>query len=138
MQRDPRNFSPYPSSFWPERWLLAGSASDGPKASTSILPAGFTHNEHAFLPFSHGPLNCVGKNLAMHEMRIVVAGLVQRFHFKAGASWPVKPSLIPATGDKGNLAATGDAQLREYEKDFRDYFITEHGAVPVVIDMRDR
>ena len=31
------------------------------------------------MPFSMGPANCAGKNLALAEMRTVVAVIVQRF-----------------------------------------------------------
>jgi cytochrome P450 len=36
-------------------------------------------NKTAFLPFSAGSRNCVGKNMAMNEMRAVVSSIVQRF-----------------------------------------------------------
>ena len=36
----------------------------------------------AFIPFSFGPANCAGRNLALLEMRAVVALLVQRFSMK--------------------------------------------------------
>lgn len=36
-------------------------------------------NQAAFIPFAAGPANCVGKPLAMMEMRCVVAMLVQEF-----------------------------------------------------------
>ncbi|PIL28309.1 hypothetical protein GSI_09598 [Ganoderma sinense ZZ0214-1] len=42
----------------------------------------FVHDEGAFIPFSHGPANCVGTEaLAMRQMRVVVTvcALVQRF-----------------------------------------------------------
>ena len=69
LHRDPRYFSPMPDEFWPERWLVA----DG------LLPApvGFAHSPNALLAFSHGPANCVGKNLALMEIHMVVCGIVQ-------------------------------------------------------------
>ena len=33
------------------------------------------------MPFSFGPSNCVGKNMALLEMRVTTAILVQRFEF---------------------------------------------------------
>ncbi|KZP07103.1 cytochrome P450, partial [Athelia psychrophila] len=78
--RDPRNFS-YPDSFRPERWLVDGRPSD------------MKHNPEAFTPFSFGPQNCVGKNLAIMELRGVVASIVQRL----------------------NVAATGGLGLEQWE-----------------------
>ena len=56
VHRDARNFS-YPDTFWPDRWLIA----EGIQESKEKI----THNPDAFIPFSFGPANCVGKNLAM-------------------------------------------------------------------------
>jgi cytochrome P450 len=67
IHRDPRNFH-MPDSFLPERWLSTGA------------PAG-EHNTTAFFPFSYGPTNCVGKNLALMEMRMVLCWVLQRFRF---------------------------------------------------------
>ena len=68
--RDPRYFSPHPNSFWPERWLKA-------KSDPTI-----THNMNAYLAFSAGPANCVGKPLALIEMRMVLAALLQVFDIR--------------------------------------------------------
>jgi len=38
-------------------------------------------NSAAFIPFSYGPANCVGKTLAIQEMMMVMTSLLQRFHF---------------------------------------------------------
>ena len=93
MQRDARNFS-FPDAFWPERWLIAwghlalvdaplpssySSFSSLPAMSKAELAQGFVHNEHAFLVFSHGPMNCPGKALALLEMRVVAIALVHTF-----------------------------------------------------------
>lgn len=68
VHRDRRYWS-QPDTFWPERWMIA----DG------LLPApeGFIHTPNAFLPFSFGPANCVGKNLAMLNMRTVMCHIMQ-------------------------------------------------------------
>ena len=39
-------------------------------------------NTAAFIPFSYGPAHCAGRALAMVEMRMVVALLMQRFEFQ--------------------------------------------------------
>ncbi|KAI0727060.1 cytochrome P450, partial [Fomitopsis betulina] len=69
--RDPRYFSPNPDSFWPERWL-----------KTKVNSASVTHNMSAYLAFSAGPANCVGKPLALIEMRMALAALLQAFNIR--------------------------------------------------------
>ncbi|THH32439.1 hypothetical protein EUX98_g1780 [Antrodiella citrinella] len=72
VQRDPRNFFPSPNEFWPERWLIA----EKPSLHADVTP--FIHNPNAFIPFSFGPANCVGKSLALKEMRTVLCHLLQQ------------------------------------------------------------
>ena len=67
IHRDSRNFH-MPDAFLPERWLSTGA------------PAG-EHNTAAFIPFSYGPTNCVGKNLALMEMRMLLCWVLRRFRF---------------------------------------------------------
>ncbi|KAH7045270.1 benzoate 4-monooxygenase cytochrome P450 [Macrophomina phaseolina] len=56
-----------PRSFRPERWL--------PDPDEC-----FSNDQRNVLePFSFGPRNCVGKNLAWHEMRAILANLVLNF-----------------------------------------------------------
>ncbi|CAL1711925.1 unnamed protein product [Somion occarium] len=69
MHRDPRYFSPEPESFIPDRWL---SASSFDKASS----------EKAFIPFSYGPANCVGRQMAKNEMLMFASVLLQHFTFQ--------------------------------------------------------
>ncbi|KAH9057217.1 high nitrogen upregulated cytochrome P450 monooxygenase 2 [Lactarius vividus] len=70
IHRDPRNFHT-PEAFLPERWL-------------NTAPAG-EHNTAAFFPFSYGPTNCVGKYLALMEMRMVLCWVLRRFQFSKAA-----------------------------------------------------
>ncbi|KAH8103043.1 cytochrome P450 [Cristinia sonorae] len=79
IHRDPRNFSPSPETFWPERWLIASNPSAW---DSQLKKTPFVHNTNAFIPFSYGPANCVGKNLAMMELRMVVCHLLQQMDFK--------------------------------------------------------
>ncbi|TFK36463.1 high nitrogen upregulated cytochrome P450 monooxygenase 2 [Crucibulum laeve] len=67
LHRDPRYFSPNPDKFWPERWMKHDS------------DAKVVVNRGAFIPFSQGPANCAGKTLAILELRLVLALLIQRF-----------------------------------------------------------
>ena len=67
LHRDPRNFSPEPLKFRPERWIQ-------PEKEERF-------NKAAFTPFSFGKSACVGKVLAYMEIRLVIANLVRRFDF---------------------------------------------------------
>ncbi|EIM91537.1 cytochrome P450 [Stereum hirsutum FP-91666 SS1] len=58
------NFYPDPTSFRPERWLPGG------------LGPGSRLNKIALMTFSHGPYGCLGKTLAYHEMRLVIAKII--------------------------------------------------------------
>lgn len=106
VQRDPRNFS-YPNNFWPERWLIA----EGLQESTEKI----IHNSNAFIPFSFGPANCVGKNLAMQEMRMLICHFMQKLDVRFADGWDTK----------------------EWERELQDKFITKIGRLPVVIQRRD-
>jgi cytochrome P450 len=61
---DPTNFGE-PQRFNPERWLAPA--------------AGCPHNTQAFLPFGTGPRFCPGRNLALAEIKIVLAMLCRNF-----------------------------------------------------------
>ncbi|OJJ85332.1 cytochrome P450 [Aspergillus glaucus CBS 516.65] len=54
-------------SFIPERWL----DNEDPKFASD--------NRDAFQPFSYGPRNCLGKNMAYAEMRVILAKLLWNF-----------------------------------------------------------
>jgi cytochrome P450 len=63
--RSPQNFG-RPDEFLPERWL-------------SPEKEGKDDSKIAFNPFSLGPHNCPGQNLAWLELRLILARLVWRF-----------------------------------------------------------
>ncbi|EIN11080.1 cytochrome P450 [Punctularia strigosozonata HHB-11173 SS5] len=66
-QLDPRNFCPHPEQFIPERWLPGGLGEESKVDGNTIMS------------FSFGPFGCIGRNLAMQELRIVIARLLLRF-----------------------------------------------------------
>ncbi|KAJ7633027.1 high nitrogen upregulated cytochrome P450 monooxygenase 2 [Roridomyces roridus] len=68
LHRNPEYFSD-PEKFDPDRWLRPESSE-------------FTHNSAAFIPFSYGAANCVGKALAVREMTMVASALVRRFEMR--------------------------------------------------------
>jgi cytochrome P450 len=65
--RSPTNFK-NPDSFVPERWMKS--------------PEYATDRKSALQPFSVGPRNCVGQNMAYHEMRLVATKLLYNFDFE--------------------------------------------------------
>ncbi|KAI1786948.1 high nitrogen upregulated cytochrome P450 monooxygenase 2 [Ganoderma leucocontextum] len=139
LHRDARNFV-FPDEFWPERWLVASGqlplerarapaphtvappsssrsrsrSADGHASCQWELDSGFVHNEEGFIPFSHGPMNCVGKGLAMQQMRSVVCALVQRFRVRLEEGW----------------------DPRRYEEGFKDYLVANRPELPVVLERR--
>ncbi|KAK7692347.1 hypothetical protein QCA50_003972 [Cerrena zonata] len=106
VQRDPRNFFPNPESFWPDRWIVAEGDVPAPK--------GFKHNPAAFTPFSFGPYNCVGKNLAMQEMRSLVCALMQQVE----------------------LRFADDYNPDEWLEELQDMFVVHKGRLPVTSTRR--
>ena len=114
---DPRNFAPYTAEFWPERWLLAsGDLSPSDPSARGVSPSSteFRHDDAGFMPFSVGPMNCVGKTLAMLEMRTVLCAFLQKFKIKAEDGWDPKT----------------------YEGNYRDYFTAQRPKLPVVLEVR--
>ena len=108
IHRDARNFS-FPEAFWPERWLVAEGLEPPPAGEA------FVHNANAFTPFSFGPYNCVGKNIALAEMKQLLCHLVQKLDVRLADG--VDP----------------EAYLRAAE----DMFIYVVGELPVVVQRRD-
>ncbi|KAL7929313.1 cytochrome P450 [Trichoderma chlorosporum] len=72
-------------SFWNERWL--GDAR-------------FENNKRdAYMPFSVGPRNCIGRNLAYAEMRLILARMVWNFVIKlAEEKGPIYVNLTKRQG----------------------------------------
>ena len=63
--------------FCPERWL--------PAAQTNPDSAFFHDRRDVFKPFSTGPRDCIGRNLAYHEMRLILAKVLWNFDLKLGS-----------------------------------------------------
>ncbi|KAF7974713.1 hypothetical protein HWV62_11507 [Athelia sp. TMB] len=113
IQRDQRYFSPLPETFWPDRWL-SESERTSPFGSGYKGPVNVVVDRTAFTPFSFGPSICVGKNLALQELRMVVCLMLQTFDMR--------------------LAEGYDAQ--RWEKEIEDRLITHTGELPVVLTPR--
>ncbi|KAL2193015.1 cytochrome P450 monooxygenase [Corynascus similis CBS 632.67] len=70
MNYSSKNFTA-PDLFIPERWLDESKHTPGKQ---------FDKQRHAaFQPFSVGPRNCIGKNLAYVEMRVILARLIWNY-----------------------------------------------------------
>ncbi|OJA16411.1 hypothetical protein AZE42_05499 [Rhizopogon vesiculosus] len=116
IHRDPRNFSPFPEAFWPERWLPADQrASFASSDSKGLDKLPFVHNTNAFVPFSFGPSNCVGKKLAYLEMRTVVCVMMHRLNFSFAEGY----------------------EQESWERDLKDYFVSTKGRLQVVLSPRN-
>ncbi|KAH8115860.1 high nitrogen upregulated cytochrome P450 monooxygenase 2 [Phellopilus nigrolimitatus] len=111
LHRDPRYFSPATEKFWPDRWLQSSA-----NAKSEKLPgtAPVVTNVSAFIPFSAGHANCAGKNLALAEMRAVVALLMQRFEMRFADGY----------------------DPRRWEEDMVDLFVMKPTELPVVLSLR--
>ena len=106
VHRDARNFS-YPDTFWPDRWLIA----EGLQSSQEKI----IHNPNAFIPFSFGPYNCVGKNIALTEMKQLLC------HFM----------------HKLNIRFADGVDSEEYENMSQDMFVYAVGELPVIVERRN-
>ncbi|THG96803.1 hypothetical protein EW145_g7714, partial [Phellinidium pouzarii] len=118
--RDPRYFSPAPEEFWPDRWLPDNMKKRTPKQALDAnsmahkTESGITMNAAAFFPFSYGPANCAGRSLALIEMRMVIAVLVQRFDMR------LKHGYDPS----------------EWHDKVEDWFVMTTGELPAVLTCR--
>lgn len=74
LHHDPANFAK-PNEFIPERWFQ-----DSP-----VQP----HNKDAFVPFSAGFGLCVGKQLALRNVRLVTAAMVRAFDIQFAPGFDV-------------------------------------------------
>jgi cytochrome P450 len=123
IHRDEKNFSPLPETFWPDRWLSAQQRK-APAFLTKADAERFnvndvTTNHSVFIPFSYGPANCVGKNLAILELRTIVSLLVRRFDMTFGVD------------------GAGKYNPDQWEAEGEDWFVFKNGKLPVVLTRRD-
>ena len=115
IHRDPRNFFPHPEGFWPERWLLAsGELSPTDPSARGVDMGTFVHNEAGFIPFSQGPMNCIGKSLASLQLRTFVVAFLQKYRGRLRRGW----------------------DTREYERQFKDFFTSSRPDLPVTLEPR--
>jgi cytochrome P450 len=94
---------------------LSGSGVSDHSNTSPCLEPGFTHDTRAFIPFSFGPSNCVGKALAYQQMRIVVCMLIRAFDMQFAPGY----------------------DSSRWEEDLHDFMVIETGKLPVVLKRRD-
>ena len=74
LHRDPKHW-PDPEKFDPERFNLS---------------EGKTRHSYSYLPFAAGPRACIGASMAMLEMQLIMAQLIQRFKIVPVKDHPVE------------------------------------------------
>ncbi|KZT05818.1 cytochrome P450 [Laetiporus sulphureus 93-53] len=104
LHHHPSYFSPKPDTFWPERWLV----------SSSETKADFVLEQRAYIPFSTGPANCAGRPVALMELRMVLASVLQAFRLEFAKGYDAK----------------------RWEEDMQDLFLAQKGALPVMVTVR--
>jgi cytochrome P450 len=108
VHRDPRYFHPEPHAFSPERWTVEGPSLAKARGQE------FRLDKAAWMPFNYGPGNCIGRTLAMNEMRAVLAILVRRFDMR------LAPGFEPSN----------------WERNLVDGYALRRGPLPVVMSER--
>ena len=75
---DPK-YWPNPDKFDPERF--------SPEAKQSRDP-------YAYMPFGHGPHNCIGMRFAQMEMKLVLARILKKYSLQAAQDIKIPPEII--------------------------------------------
>lgn len=99
MHRDPRIWGPDAQEFHPERFL--------PEKFGKVNP-------NAYRPFEKGPRNCIGQELALIEMKIILAMTAREFDVKGAYD------ELDALGRDGSLWAADKSQKRGVQECFGD------------------
>lgn len=81
-QRDPSVFAD-PEEFNPQRWIRQDDSGDS-LAETEVAEVSnlSADAKEMFMPFSKGTRTCLGKNLAMMELKLITATIVRQFVFE--------------------------------------------------------
>ena len=75
---DPK-FWPQPDKFDPERFT--------PEAKQSRDP-------YVYMPFGHGPHNCIGMRFAQMEMKLVLVRILKKYSFQTSQDTKIPPDLM--------------------------------------------
>lgn len=97
IQRSP-DFWPCPDEFIPDRWLV--------QPGHELYPV-----KGAWRPFEFGPRNCIGQELALLEMKLVLVLAIRQFHFRMPYDeWDqLHPKKVPrhVAGERAYQALNG-------------------------------
>ncbi|RLN73479.1 hypothetical protein BBO99_00009391, partial [Phytophthora kernoviae] len=91
--RMPHVWGPDATEFKPERWI--------DPSTRKIISV----SAYQFIAFNAGPRLCLGKNLAMLEMKLIVASLLSKYHVKLESPKDVTYSISLTLPMKGQLNA---------------------------------
>ena len=81
IQRDPEYYA-NPDKFDPEHFSAEAKQSRDP---------------YAYIPFGHGPRNCIGMRYAIFQMKITIARILKQFSFVAGPETKIPPEVTLRT-----------------------------------------
>lgn len=77
IHRDPSIY-PDPEKFDPERFSPAAKQS---------------RNPYTYMPFGHGPHNCIGMRFAQMEMKLVLARILKKYRLEVGPDTKIPPDV---------------------------------------------
>ncbi|KAJ7157795.1 cytochrome P450 [Mycena filopes] len=106
MHRDPTNFGVRAEEFVPERWL-----ENDPLQQALNLPA---IKPTSFMPFGAGFGACIGKNLAIQNVKLLVAHIVHNFE----------------------VACPSEFNTKQFDRSYKEFGIWQHDAFPVILTKR--
>ncbi|KAF7368089.1 Cytochrome P450 [Mycena sanguinolenta] len=105
MHRDPAHFGPLAGKFIPERWMDEDPVR---QALASDLPP---IDRTSFMPFGAGFGSCIGKNLAIQNVKLLVAHLVHNFE----------------------VSCASDFDVDTFDQSYKEFGIWQHNALPVTL-----
>ena len=77
IHRDPSNY-PKPETFDPEHFSAAAKRS---------------RNPYTYMPFGHGPHNCIGMRFAQMETKLVLARILKKYRLEVAPDTKVPPDV---------------------------------------------
>ena len=102
--RDAAAFA-HPLTFQPDRFEATskGAGADEPAASPPSTWAASAASSPSFLPFGGGARSCIGRNIAMAQLRVLAASLLRRFKWRVdgddnAVEWSTFPIPLPRHG----------------------------------------